>query len=71
MTPSLILAGRVRIEPFAMVVVVGGLAMVAGLWLVELFDVLSTAWVLGVGVTALGLLLLGAGINSQVEADLL
>jgi len=58
-----------RMERFVVAVVLGGVTLVAGLWLVTLFGTFSTAWLAGAVLVLLGLLGLGAGIRSEVELD--
>jgi hypothetical protein len=43
--------------------------MVAGLWLVTLFEGASPAWSLGLGAVGLGITLLGIGIASQIAVE--
>lgn len=54
-------------ERFAQLIVAGGLALVAGLWLVELLDRGSPPWLAGVTLAAAGALALGAGIHSEID----
>ena len=56
-------------ERFVVAIVLGGVALVAGLWLVTLSGTFSTAWLAGAVLVCLGLLGLGAGIWSEVELD--
>lgn len=56
-----------RVEGFVKLIVAGGLAMVAGLWLKALLVPGSTGWVLGVAVALIGIGSLGWGIWSQVD----
>jgi len=59
-----------RMERFVGLVVAGGCSLVAGLWLVTLFETPAAAWWVGVALVALGIGGLGTGIASQVDADL-
>ncbi len=56
-----------RVEPFVRRIVAGGLALVVGLWLVDLGLRGSLPWFSGVGLVAVGVLSLAWGIWSQVE----
>lgn len=56
-----------HVERFVVAIVAGGLALVAGLWLVSLFEARSAVWLLGLGLALLGVLGLAGGIWSQVE----
>lgn len=57
-------------ERFVGLVVAGGCSLVAGLWLVTLFETPTTAWWAGITLVMLGLGGLGTGIALQVDADL-
>ncbi|AEH38179.1 hypothetical protein [Halopiger xanaduensis] len=54
-------------ERFVQLIVVGGLALVAGLWLAALFARGSTVWIAGVGLALLGAASVFAGIGSELE----
>jgi len=56
-------------ERFVELVVAGGLATVAGLWVTRLTATLSTPWLVGAALAGLGLLALGAGIAREVSPD--
>lgn len=56
-------------ERFATAIVAGGIALVAGLWIVTLLAAPAPGWFLGVGLAAVGLASLGWGIWSQVAVD--
>jgi len=53
-------------ERFVMLLVAGGLALVAGLWLATLGDGGTAAWVSGVILAALGSLSLAAGMGQEI-----
>ena len=55
-------------ERFVQLIVAGGIALVAGLWLVELFDWGSTRWIVGIALAGLGVGGLTAGIFSELES---
>lgn len=55
-------------ERFVQLIVVGGLALVAGLWLLESFARGSPGWVVGAGLAALGIVSAFGGIFSELEA---
>jgi len=54
-------------ERFARLIVAGGLALVAGLWIAMLAEAWSAAWLLGVGVVALGVGANVTGFVSELE----
>lgn len=54
-------------ERFVWLLLTGGLSMVAGLWLVTLFETARPPWLLGLGLVGLGVTVLGAGITSRIE----
>lgn len=54
-------------ERFVQLIVAGGLALVAGLWMVSLLRQGSPPWVAGLGLATAGVLALGAGIWLEVE----
>lgn len=56
-----------NVERFVWLIVGGGIALVAGLWLVAFFDAWSVAWLAGVGLALLGAGSLGSGIDSRIE----
>ncbi|ESP87434.1 hypothetical protein K933_14203 [Candidatus Halobonum tyrrellensis G22] len=53
-------------ERFVALVVAGGVALVAGLWLVSLLAAGSPAWLLGVGLALVGVAALAAGIRREL-----
>lgn len=69
MTTDSTLAAVQRMERFVLLVVAGGLSLVAGLWLVTLFERVSPPWSLGLGLVVVGIASLGGGIASQVTVD--
>lgn len=54
-------------ERFARLIVAGGVALVAGLWIAALADAWTAGWLLGVGVAALGAGANVAGFVSELE----
>lgn len=58
-------------ERFVQLIVVGGIALVAGLWLVALLERGSIAWVVGVGLALAGTASVVAGIGRELEAGAL
>lgn len=54
-------------ERFVQLVVAGGVALVAGLWALRLSPTASGAWLAGVGLVAVGVGGLAAGIWSEIE----
>ncbi|MBV0901964.1 hypothetical protein [Haloarcula salina] len=54
-------------ERFVELVVAGGLATVAGLWVTRLAASRSSLWLAGAALAGLGLLALGAGIAREVS----
>lgn len=54
-------------ERFVWYVTVGGVAVVAGLWIGRLFDGGSAPWLVGVLLAILGVIGLGIGIESEIE----
>jgi hypothetical protein len=58
-----------RMERFVIAIVAGGIALVAGLWLVTLFEPFSAVWTVGAFLVVLGASALGAGIWSEVERE--
>jgi len=56
-------------ERFVQSVLIGGVALVAGLWLARLFATGSPLWVLGTGLTVIGVVGLLFGIGSELEVD--
>lgn len=56
-----------NVERFVRLIVGGGIALVAGLWLVAFFDAWSVAWLAGAGLALLGAGSLGGGIDSRIE----
>ncbi|WP_232685744.1 hypothetical protein [Halobacterium zhouii] len=54
-------------ERFAELVVVGGVALVAGLWVTHLVATQSALWVAGVAAAVLGATALAAGIVTQLD----
>lgn len=59
--------GARRVEGFVRLIVAGGLALLAGLWIARLVEAGSTGWWAGVGLVLLGIGGLARGIWSQVE----
>jgi len=55
-------------ERFVQIIVAGGLALVAGLWLRQIADPTSQAWLAGVALALVGVVALGVGISSQIES---
>ncbi|MFB6083385.1 MAG: hypothetical protein ABEJ94_03985 [Halorientalis sp.] len=55
------------VERFVQAVVAGGLALVAGLWLTEVFARGSPPWLAGLGLVAVGLAGLAWGIYSELS----
>ncbi|WP_293032399.1 hypothetical protein [Natronococcus sp.] len=56
-------------ERFVGLIVAGGLAVVAGLWLLALLESGAVGWGLGIALTALGTGALGVGIASELEFE--
>jgi hypothetical protein len=56
------------VEQFVRAIVAGGISLVAGLWLVSLFEVATLLWILGTILVAGGIAGLGFGIRSELEA---
>lgn len=56
-----------QMERFVQLIVAGGVALVAGLWIVALFDPWSTVWLAGVALSLLGVGSLFAGITSEID----
>lgn len=56
-----------QMERFAVAIVTGGIALVAGLWLVTLFKVTSAPWLFGGVLVVLGLGSLGWGIWTEID----
>ena len=54
-------------ERFDQIIVAGGLALVAGLWLRQIADPSSQAWLAGVALALVGVVALAVGINSQID----
>lgn len=54
-------------ERFVQLIVTGGVALVAGLWLVRILDAGSPPWLVGAGLVVLGVGGLASGIWSEVE----
>jgi len=55
------------VEGFVRLIVAGGLALVAGLWVVTLAGTWSLRWLLGVALVLAGLGALAAGIRSELQ----
>lgn len=55
------------VERFVRLIVAGGVAFVAGLWIVTLFEAWSGPWIGGVAFVLLGGASLLAGIGSEIE----
>lgn len=58
---------RLHVERFVRFLVVGGLALVAGLWLTALYPFPGPLWLLGVALALGGVAALAVGIESQVD----
>jgi len=56
-------------ERFVKLVVAGGLALMAGLWMVRLRPSLSPGWLGGAALALLGLVALGVGIGRELSPD--
>lgn len=56
-----------NVERFVRLIVGGGVALVAGLWLSAFFDAWSVAWLAGAGLVLLGGGILVLGIESRIE----
>jgi hypothetical protein len=56
-------------ERFARLVVAGGLALVAGLWVAALAATGSLQWLAGAALALLGTAALGAGIWTELDVD--
>lgn len=56
-----------NVERFVRLIVVGGVALVAGLWLLAFFDAWSVAWLVGAALALLGAGSLVGGIESRIE----
>ncbi|ELY61472.1 hypothetical protein C491_01402 [Natronococcus amylolyticus DSM 10524] len=56
-------------ERFVGLIVAGGLALIAGLWLLALLEAGAVGWVLGLALTILGTGALGVGIASELELE--
>ncbi|MFU8869663.1 hypothetical protein [Natronococcus sp.] len=56
-------------ERFVGLIVAGGLALVAGLWLLALLESGAVGWMLGLALTLLGTAGLGGGIASALEFE--
>jgi len=54
-------------ERFVALIVAGGLAVVAGLWVVTLLETWSSPWLLGITLVVLGAAGLGTGIRSRIR----
>ena len=54
-------------ERFARLIVAGGIALVAGLWIAAVADAWSVAWLLGAGLAVLGAGGNVAGIVSEID----
>lgn len=55
------------VERFVRLIVVGGLALVAGLWVAALSNAWSLPWLLGAALVLLGIGGLTAGIRSELD----
>lgn len=55
-------------ERFVQALMLGGLALLAGLWLTEFRGAWSPTWMLGIGIAGLGLVGLLVGIASELNA---
>ena len=56
-------------EPFAQLVVVGGLALLVGLWTLGLAAAFSPAWLGGAALVGAGVAGLTAGIGREFDLD--
>lgn len=56
-----------NVERFVRLIVGGGVALVAGLWLLALFDAWSVAWLAGAGLSLIGVGGLASGIGRRIE----
>ncbi|WP_394738956.1 hypothetical protein [Natronococcus roseus] len=56
-------------ERFVGLIVAGGLALVAGLWLLALLELGAVGWMLGLALTVLGTGALGSGIASELDLE--
>ena len=56
-------------EPFAQLVVAGGLALLAGLWTLGLAAAFSPAWLGGAALVGAGVAGLTAGIDRELDLD--
>ena len=56
-----------RMERFVRMIVAGGLALVAGLWIAILFEPWSNPWLIGVALSLFGTGSLFAGITSEID----
>ncbi len=59
--------GWTEVERFVVLLVAGGLALVAGLWSTTLLEAGSRPWLAGLALVGLGVVALAAGIHSEVE----
>ena len=55
------------VEGFVVRIVAGGLALVAGVWLLTLATLWSVPWLFGTGLAVSGALALWSGIWSEIE----
>lgn len=54
-------------ERFVQLIVVGGLALIAGLWVVTLLASRSGPWFVGIALVLLGIGGLAAGVRDEIE----
>lgn len=55
-------------ERFVQALVLGGLALLVGLWLTEFHRAWSPSWIVGIGLAGLGFVGLLGGIASELDA---
>ncbi|MEM4782470.1 MAG: hypothetical protein QXG03_13045 [Halalkalicoccus sp.] len=56
-----------RVERFVKLIVAGGLALLAGLWVLALAEPRSTGWLVGAALAVLGAVSLFAGIGRPIR----
>jgi hypothetical protein len=56
-----------RMEQFATYIVAGGIALVAGLWAIELAAFGTVPWFAGLALVVLGIAGLSVGIHSELD----
>ena len=57
-----------RVEPFVRLIVGGGMALVAGLWIAMLTSALSVLWLAGITLVLLGVGGLAYGIHYEITS---